>query len=239
MPFNKTVVIDLDGTIIYQMYPELGYFKDGALEALFKLENAGWRCIVSSCRNNPVLYGSSEEIPQFLSGIAGIFQLAGLRNIEVDDGRKGKPVGKYYVDDQGILFDGDWTSVVNSIEDRILNDNAPGLPTIVIGVEGCIIGSDGNLVSGSRETLDYLNRKGYRTILSTVAMNRAVNDSARKRRESLSKIRDTLDRHRLQYEVLDEGTAGKPVAHCYIESNMIYFQDSWDEVLTVLLPGNS
>ena len=58
---QRTIVVDLDGTICKNRFPEIGPFIKGAVDAILELRKARWKCIITSCRNNPTLYSFPES----------------------------------------------------------------------------------------------------------------------------------------------------------------------------------
>ena len=239
MDTNRVLVIDLDGTITHKVFPLIGTFIHGAVEALIQLEREGWKCVVSSCRNNTILYRYAEERDNNLAGVLSTLRNAGLVKTEIDWGNKGKPIATWHIDDQGVKYDGNWQNVLkyfSSLENK--HNLGPLLSkTIAIGIENCILDSQCSLIPDTVESLYYLISRGYRIILTTTASNRVLNDSERKREAELKHIKGILIKNRVPFHWFDQGLTGKPIADYYIDANAIPFRHSWSRILDTIAAG--
>ena len=234
---QRTIIVDLDGTICHQAFPHIGHPLDGALKSLRLLTESRWKIVVGTCRNNPVLYRYPEDRNQNLRLVRVFIEKCGLPNLYVDDGRMGKLIAKWQIDDRGIPFNGNWEEVLETYfsNRRAFNRRHGNAETIAIGVENCIVDGSGSLVAKTKEAFDYLLKKGYRIVLTTVLSNRVVQDSDKRRQKDITKLRKRLSKCNLRYHWLDEGVLGKPVADWYVESNMIPFRGAWSQVTDVIM----
>ena len=105
---DKTVAVDLDGTIIefdwetYQSIRDFGKVDRDMTKALKKARAQGWYVIIHSCRMTPMVYEPD--------GLTAKTALIHLRCFLVDNDipfddiwvGPGKPVAKFYVDDRGL-----------------------------------------------------------------------------------------------------------------------------------------
>ena len=119
----KTLVIDLDGTIVEDL-PEYehGKFGDllpGAKDVIFRLTSEGWYVIIDSCR------GEVPEIVEHLT-LHGIpFHAVNHNPYQPKSANPGKPMADYRIDNSAIHFNGDWESVYNEIKNRENNKLKP------------------------------------------------------------------------------------------------------------------
>jgi len=237
--YENTLIIDLDNTLIQFNFPHIGKPIEYAIEAMHILVSRGWKCYIYSCRNNPMLYKYLELRDMNIFSVALALKSYGFPKIDIDSGRVGKLIGKWYIDDQGIKFQS-WDKLINIIEKRnnnniFKNNNFYNIKTVNIGIENCILSRDNKIIDGSKDALSYMIKKGYRIILSTIKSNLIYYDSFHLRNKELKNIINLLKGEKIQYSYFDDGYVGKLPADFYIEENMIPFNGSWHEVLDFLL----
>lgn len=114
---KPTIVLDWDGTLVEDAWPEMGDWKPGAVQAIEDFLNAGYRVVVHSCRTHSkdVNYAPrpKEEVEGDFQAIRDMLDEAdlGIVDIIIED----KPPADHYVDDKAIRFEGNWEAVVKCI----------------------------------------------------------------------------------------------------------------------------
>lgn len=107
---KKTLAIDFDGTIVEHAWPRIGALKKGAKEAITRLYS-NYTIIIWTARNNPSLgdvHKSLAEVEKFLKDNNIPFD-------HIDDGKNGKLVADYYIDDRAIEFRDNWTEIAGKL----------------------------------------------------------------------------------------------------------------------------
>jgi hypothetical protein len=122
--YSFVVAIDFDKTLAGEAsYPFAGDPIPGAREALEALKSAGAYIIIWSCRNNPeAMTELSREVERSgnpMQVMKDWLDKHGIPYDEIDLGVRGKPKADFYVDDKAVPFDGNWSSVVEMIADRV------------------------------------------------------------------------------------------------------------------------
>lgn len=111
---NKTICIDIDGTLVH--YDEwkgeehFGGIIEGASSATHKLHEDGWYIIIYSTRAN------KELISRFLVDSKIEFDSINENPNQPENAKDGKPYADIYVDDRAICFNGDWEQTLMEIE---------------------------------------------------------------------------------------------------------------------------
>jgi len=114
-PEHPAVAIDFDGTIVKEMkYPEMGLPEPGVIEAIEYLKNLGFRILIHTCRLN----GWKDDIGVQAAAIANHLTKYGVPYDELVLPGSGKPFAEYYIDNKGLRYTGDWSEMVNFIEER-------------------------------------------------------------------------------------------------------------------------
>lgn len=115
-PTRSKYVVDWDGTCVEESWPEQGDWLDGAREALRKLADDG-PTVIYSLRCH--LYEMDDatrrpdcDVEASVAGIRKMLDEAGLHDVRVYPPDRGKPPGKYYIDDRAVHYDGDWKRVL-------------------------------------------------------------------------------------------------------------------------------
>lgn len=112
-----TIVCDFDGTIAeWAKFPEPGPPIPGAKEALQALRDQGYDIIILSARTSDEM--SKNPIDKEMQK-RRMVEYLDEHEIPYDMVSKGeKPPAQFYIDDRGIEFDGDWTKVLDRIEEK-------------------------------------------------------------------------------------------------------------------------
>ena len=114
MAYQRTVCIDLDGTIAaYDHWrgPEhFGAPLPGVQSALAKLKDNGWRIIIFTTRGDKGLvlaYLNQHQIP---------FDFINENPDQPPQANPGKPIADIYIDDRALTFQGDWRKTTSEVE---------------------------------------------------------------------------------------------------------------------------
>lgn len=105
-----TVVLDLDGTLVENAWPEIGDWMPGAIAACQRLHAAGIRLVVFSARLSPYdPFSNAARDPALVAGevqkVRAMLDDAGLTYIDIWT-LPGKPGGSVYVDDKAERYTG-------------------------------------------------------------------------------------------------------------------------------------
>lgn len=108
---NPKIVVDFDGTITDDVFPDVGNPKEGVVEALNKLKEAGFEIIIHSCRTGSYFKDvlnedQFERIKDYMEYYNMPFD-----RIWVPD----KPIASAYIDDKAIRYQNNWTAIVNNL----------------------------------------------------------------------------------------------------------------------------
>jgi len=100
--YKKTICLDFDGTISHWLWPNTGEIQLGAIEAINKLKQLGFKIVISSCRtNSEINFGRTKEQVKVMKNYLNEHKILFDR---VDDGKSGKPIADFYVDDRSLEF---------------------------------------------------------------------------------------------------------------------------------------
>lgn len=128
---KPTVVIDWDGTLVEQKWPEMGDWLPGAVEAVEDLLNAGYRVIVHSCRTHSNDLDDVTPLPDWkvqleVDAIRAKLDEADLGIVDIYTSNK--PPADAYIDDKAVRFAGNWRATVRGV---LVNGLADGhsIPT--------------------------------------------------------------------------------------------------------------
>ena len=126
-PTRSKYVVDWDGTCVEECWPEQGDWLPGAVEALRQMADDG-RVVIYSLRCH--LYEMDDVTPRYQGAVAESVRLirekldsAGLYDVRIYPPDRGKPPGKYYIDDRAVHYDGSWTRVLALIGAREMERN--------------------------------------------------------------------------------------------------------------------
>lgn len=113
MMTNKTVCIDLDGTLIHyeewQGEEHFGLLLPGASDATKILHEKGWYIIIYTTRANKSI------LTKFLSDNKIEFDAINENPYQPQNAKGGKPIADVYVDDRALCFKGNWQQTVKEI----------------------------------------------------------------------------------------------------------------------------
>jgi hypothetical protein len=126
-----TVILDWDGTMVENAWPEHGDWMPGAIRACHKLHDAGIRLCVFSARLSPWdPYTFIERDPAFVAGeiqkVRDKLDRAGLTFVDIWT-VPGKPGGDVYVDDKAERYTGTeraWDRLTEKILVRLGKEEA-------------------------------------------------------------------------------------------------------------------
>lgn len=126
-----TVVLDLDGTLVDNAWPDLGDWMPGAIEACRRMHAAGLRLVVFSARLSPFdPFTSAERDPAFVAmeyqKVRAKLDSAGLTYVDIWR-LPGKPGGSVYVDDKAERYTGTaraWDRLTEKILVRLGKEEA-------------------------------------------------------------------------------------------------------------------
>lgn len=120
---NPTLIIDFDGTIAKDEYPNIGEPEPGVREAMTKLKQAGFDVVIYSCRLNRADGRPIGDIEKNRRMMEEWLAANGIPYDRIDMGYDGKPRGDHIIDNKAIHYggDGDW----ERISSRILSGGRP------------------------------------------------------------------------------------------------------------------
>lgn len=109
----KRIIIDFDGTICKDEFPDVGSPEPNVREALQQLKDLGYEIMIHSCRT--ASYWEDRE-----KHLKIITEFMKKNEIPYDgiviDKNLDKPLAMFYIDDRAIRYDGGWLDVVRMIE---------------------------------------------------------------------------------------------------------------------------
>jgi len=112
---KKRIVVDFDGTIAHDKYPNVGDPMPGVKRALEALKDAGYEIIIFTCRltdRKPTeKEAEKERIEKWMKD-------HGIPFSYIDDGTNGKPRSEYTIDNKALNYGGhtnDWEKIVQHI----------------------------------------------------------------------------------------------------------------------------
>lgn len=120
-PNRAVYVVDWDGTCVEEVWPGMGDWLPGAVEALRELSSKG-KTVIYSLRchqyeQDDLTARTPESIATEVTGIRAMLDAAGLHDVEVYPNGRGKPPGRFYIDDRAVQFKS-WDQALTDIEIR-------------------------------------------------------------------------------------------------------------------------
>jgi hypothetical protein len=118
-PTRAVFVVDWDGTCVEEVWPGMGDWLPGAVEALREMSAIG-KTVIYSLRchlyeMDDVTLRPEADVREHEQMIRSKLDCEGLHDVEVYPPDRGKPPGKFYVDDRAVRFTGDWREVMEVI----------------------------------------------------------------------------------------------------------------------------
>jgi 2-hydroxy-3-keto-5-methylthiopentenyl-1-phosphate phosphatase len=110
-----------------------------------------------------------------------------------------------------------------------------GKKTLVVDFDGTIVKNDfpriGKLKPGVKEALKRLSTK-YEIAISSCRNNAGLPFYTKR---YFNEMVNFLNKNKVPYDWIDDGTNGKPVGVYYIDDRAISFRDNWDEIADTLM----
>lgn len=111
-------VVDWDGTCVEERWPDMGDWLPGAIESLHALVADG-KTVIYSLRCSEYELDDVTLRPEGAAAaeaqrIRNMLDAAGLQSIEIFPNDRGKPHGKYYIDDRAVAH-GSWYATMSYI----------------------------------------------------------------------------------------------------------------------------
>lgn len=121
---KPTFVVDLDGTLTEDKWPELGLWLPGAVRAMHSLSS--WaNIVIDSCRVNPYEFGMdgiqlrpASVTQEAIAEVRAMLDAQGLHHIPIHT-TPGKPSGDEYIDNKARRYLGrpkSWDILVDQLE---------------------------------------------------------------------------------------------------------------------------
>lgn len=113
--------------------------------------------------------------------------------------------------------------------------------TICIDFDGTIVDHEfpwiGKLKPGVREALQLFRALGYRILISSCRTSNwhkeefgHVDEGPAMQRPIVKDMIEALNKADIPYDVVDDGSKGKPFADLYIDDKGLRFQDNWAQI---------
>lgn len=121
-PNRADFVVDWDGTCVEEVWPGMGGWLPGAVEALRLLALKG-KVVIYSLRCH--LYEMDDstarphtDVAHEVFAIRRMLDEAGLHDVLIYPPNRGKPPGKVYIDDRAVHFNGNWADALKEVYAR-------------------------------------------------------------------------------------------------------------------------
>jgi hydroxymethylpyrimidine pyrophosphatase-like HAD family hydrolase len=107
---RKTIVVDFDGTIAEDKFPDIGKPMPGVKPALQRLIDAGYEIVVFTCRMACDKGHTRAEANEQKQDITEWLDKNEIPYTKIEDGFNGKPRALFYVDNKNLEYHGgsDW-----------------------------------------------------------------------------------------------------------------------------------
>jgi hypothetical protein len=117
---NKLIIaIDFDGTIVDNIYPEIGKLKPMAKEIINKLYNDGHYIIIWTCRNNShIEYDLLTDMKYFLEENDIKYHKINKNVDHIKSGDTPKIYADIYIDDRSLFYIDDWDIIYKELQRR-------------------------------------------------------------------------------------------------------------------------
>lgn len=112
----KVIVVDFDKTINSKPYPHIGEPTPGVKEAFQKMKDMGYEIQILSCRTNPEVTKYQIDRQEQCRVMERYLKEYGIPYDVVLS--EYKPVAHYYIDDRAIEFNGNWSDVIEKINNK-------------------------------------------------------------------------------------------------------------------------
>ena len=114
---TRDLVVDMDGTIAADSYPDIGDPEPGVKESFEKLRAAGFKIVIFTCRLNRADGRSQKEIDDHLERMKAWFKKHEIPYDRIDMGDKGKPFGVAMIDNKAMHYGGkdDWEAITKRL----------------------------------------------------------------------------------------------------------------------------
>lgn len=114
---DKVLIVDFDDTIARDEYPDIGSAMPGVKEALAKLKDAGFEIVIYTCRMTRNDGKPAGEAERQRKKIESWLDEQGIPFSRIEEGRDGKPHGRFYIDNKALHYGGDddWESIAAHI----------------------------------------------------------------------------------------------------------------------------
>jgi len=105
IPYPKKIIVDFDGTLCENKFPEIGKYQTGAREALQTFRDKGCQIVIHSVRT-AANWGKENQRVHALA----ILRFLELYRIPYDKLllEHDKPFAAAYIDDRGVSYRGNW-----------------------------------------------------------------------------------------------------------------------------------
>lgn len=118
---KKRIIIDFDGTICGDEFPDCGPPEPEVKEALLELSAMGFEILIHSCSTGTI-WQEVEDKNNRLHHWERIVNFMTLHDLYYDgiwmSPTGNKPFADFYVDNKGVSYKGSWPDVVNEIRSR-------------------------------------------------------------------------------------------------------------------------
>ncbi len=114
---DNVLVVDFDGTIAQDHYPEIGSPLPHAKDALSSLKEAGFEIVIYTCRMTHKDGRPLSEVTDQKEKIENWLKEHEIPYDRIEDGLNGKPHAKFYIDNKNIEYRGgsDWERICAKI----------------------------------------------------------------------------------------------------------------------------
>jgi len=114
---KKALVVDFDGTIARDSYPDIGAPMPGVKVSLQKLLDSGYEIIIFSARLRKNDGRPDNVVKEQKKDMEAWLKEYEIPHTRIDEGYDGKPHADYYIDNKALHYGGkdDWESIAQHI----------------------------------------------------------------------------------------------------------------------------